>query len=70
MPIMNGFEATRLIRIEEQKHGTHIPIIALTAHIDPELASNMFQYGMDLHLSFLLGLLFIFCFVFVRMSIK
>jgi CheY-like chemotaxis protein len=32
MPEMDGHEATRAIRAEEEKTGTHVPIIALTAH--------------------------------------
>ncbi|MBZ5610578.1 MAG: response regulator [Acidobacteriia bacterium] len=32
MPGMNGYEATRAIRAEEQQSGGHIPIVALTAH--------------------------------------
>ncbi|HUA00509.1 MAG TPA: response regulator [Candidatus Aquilonibacter sp.] len=32
MPVMDGFEAIRLIRMKEQTTGAHIPIVALTAH--------------------------------------
>jgi CheY-like chemotaxis protein len=32
MPEMDGFEATRCIRRQEQPSGAHIPIIAMTAH--------------------------------------
>ncbi|KAJ0978916.1 hypothetical protein J5N97_014390 [Dioscorea zingiberensis] len=32
MPIMDGYEATRQIRMEEKQYGCHILIIALTAH--------------------------------------
>jgi PAS domain S-box-containing protein len=32
MPIMGGFEAIRGIRSKEQRTGTHLPIIAVTAH--------------------------------------
>src|SRR5436305_2319027 len=31
MPDMDGFEATRMIRVAEQATGRHVPIIALTA---------------------------------------
>ncbi|EEF49952.1 histidine kinase 1 plant, putative [Ricinus communis] len=51
MPVMNGYEATRLIRIEERKHDVHIPIIALTAHAMPEEASKSIDAGMDFHLN-------------------
>ena len=32
MPVMDGFEAIRAIRTKEHSTGTHLPIIALTAH--------------------------------------
>jgi PAS domain S-box-containing protein len=32
MPVMGGFEAIRGIRSKEQRTGTHLPIIAVTAH--------------------------------------
>ena len=32
MPVMDGLEATRLIRAKERATGGHIPIVALTAH--------------------------------------
>ncbi|KAK8497565.1 hypothetical protein V6N13_002968 [Hibiscus sabdariffa] len=47
MSEMDGYEATRLIRIEEEKYGVHIPIIALTAHTSGEEA---LEAGMDSHL--------------------
>ncbi|KAF7142400.1 hypothetical protein RHSIM_Rhsim05G0132900 [Rhododendron simsii] len=50
MPIMNGYEATKLIRMEEQHYGIHIPIIALTAHAMAEEASKTMRAGMDFHL--------------------
>lgn len=51
MPIMNGYEATKLIRMEEQHYGIHIPIIALTAHAMAEDASKTMRAGMDFHLT-------------------
>ncbi|KAE8703581.1 Detected protein of unknown function [Hibiscus syriacus] len=44
---LDGYEATRLIRTEEEKYGVHIPIIVLTAHTDGEEAV---ETGMDAHL--------------------
>ncbi|KAJ8529604.1 hypothetical protein K7X08_036439 [Anisodus acutangulus] len=39
MPRMNGYQATRLIRKEEKRHGIYIPIIALTGHnMDDEMS--------------------------------
>ncbi len=50
MPVMDGFEATRRIRMAEPP-GTHIPIIALTANAmrEDELACR--EAGMDGHLA-------------------
>ena len=36
LPGMNGYEITRRIRSQELSKGTHIPIIALTAHADSQ----------------------------------
>lgn len=44
MPVMDGFQATRIIR-EELK--SDIPIIALTAHALPEQIKSFFECGMD-----------------------
>ncbi|XP_019255633.1 PREDICTED: histidine kinase CKI1 [Nicotiana attenuata] len=52
MPVMSGYEATRLIRVEEKKHGSHIPIIALTAHtMDDKMKLLIKDAGMDFHLT-------------------
>jgi len=49
MPVMNGWEATAAIRARERESGSHLPIIAMTAHamqddIDRCLASGMDSY--------------------------
>ncbi|KAF5732396.1 histidine kinase CKI1 [Tripterygium wilfordii] len=50
MPTMNGYEATRQIRKEEEKYGIHIPIIALTAHTAGEVGKMIEAAGMDVYL--------------------
>ncbi|KAL0384765.1 UNVERIFIED_CONTAM: putative histidine kinase [Sesamum radiatum] len=50
MPVMDGFEATRLIRQEEKVHGIHTPIIALTAYETTEEIGWTIEAGMDHHL--------------------
>jgi CheY-like chemotaxis protein/HPt (histidine-containing phosphotransfer) domain-containing protein len=51
MPVMGGVEATRRIREEEQKTGSHIPIIAITAHAMSGDAEKYLQSGMDGYVS-------------------
>ncbi|TVU12299.1 hypothetical protein EJB05_45936, partial [Eragrostis curvula] len=51
MPIMDGYEATKLIREEEKSYGIHTPIIALTAHTIEEDLQKAIDAGMDLHLT-------------------
>ncbi|KAI9187107.1 hypothetical protein LWI28_024442 [Acer negundo] len=51
MPVMDGYEATRLIRKEEKHYSVHIPIIALTSHGIGEEASKIAEAGMDFHLT-------------------
>ncbi|GAV87479.1 Response_reg domain-containing protein/HisKA domain-containing protein/HATPase_c domain-containing protein, partial [Cephalotus follicularis] len=51
MPIMNGFEATRLIRMEAERYDFHIPIIGLTGHTTPEETRKIVEAGMDFHLT-------------------
>lgn len=50
MPVMDGYEATRRIRSEEEYYGVHVPIIALTAHTAGEETHMIIQAGMDVHL--------------------
>ena len=47
MPILDGLEATRLIRENEQKTGKHVPIIALTARAMQEDKNRCLDAGMD-----------------------
>jgi len=51
MPVMGGVEATRWIREEERKTGSHIPIIAVTAHAMAGDAEKYLQHGMDGYVS-------------------
>lgn len=51
MPLMSGFEATRVIRTREQVTGTHIPIIALTANVVGEVREECQEAGMDDYVS-------------------
>jgi CheY-like chemotaxis protein len=47
MPLLDGLQVTRAIRVKEQKRGEHIPIIALTAHATREDREECLQAGMD-----------------------
>ena len=47
MPLMNGFEATSLIRAEQEKTGRRVPIVALTAHALQEDRIRCIEAGMD-----------------------
>jgi CheY-like chemotaxis protein len=47
MPELNGFEATKLIRDREQTTGTHIPILAMTAHAMKGDKEKCLEAGMD-----------------------
>ncbi|MCG8315033.1 MAG: response regulator, partial [Pseudomonadales bacterium] len=49
MPVMNGYEATRLIREKEQFSGQHTPIIALTASAMESDRRRCLEAGMDAH---------------------
>lgn len=47
MPVLDGFEATRRIRKEEEKNGRRTPVIALTAEAQPGENSPYREAGMD-----------------------
>jgi len=47
MPEMDGIAATAAIRMHEQEHGFHTPIIALTAHALNEDRSRLLDQGFD-----------------------
>jgi PAS domain S-box-containing protein len=47
MPDMDGYEATREIRLREDGTLSHLPIMALTGHTSDEEAQKCFQAGMD-----------------------
>jgi two-component system sensor histidine kinase/response regulator len=51
MPVLNGLEATRLIRKRERVSGRHIPIIAMTAYAMKEDKNKCLKAGMDGYLS-------------------
>lgn len=47
MPVMNGIEATLIIRKAEKKTGSYIPIIAMTANAFASDKEKCFDVGMD-----------------------
>lgn len=51
MPIMDGFEVTKIIREKERYTGEHIPIIALTAHAMKGDREKCLQAGMDSYIA-------------------
>jgi len=51
MPIMDGFEATRKIRMLGEKYRSRIPIVAMTANAFEEDRKAALDAGMDEHIS-------------------
>ena len=51
MPVMNGLEATKVIRSLDRADAKEIPIIALTANAFDEDVQRSLQAGMNAHLS-------------------
>jgi CheY-like chemotaxis protein/HPt (histidine-containing phosphotransfer) domain-containing protein len=51
MPEMGGFEATAAIRALEEKDGSHVPIIAMTAHAMKGDRERCLDAGMDEYLT-------------------
>lgn len=51
MPVMDGFEATRQIRLQEMNAGRHIPIIAMTANVMKGDRERCINSGMDDYLA-------------------
>lgn len=51
MPKMDGFQCTREIRKLEKSMGFRIPIIAVTACVEPEYRTRCLEAGMDDYLA-------------------
>ena len=51
MPNLNGYEATRQIRLLEDENKAKIPVIAMTANAFDEDKKIALEAGMDEHIS-------------------
>lgn len=51
MPVLNGYEATEIIRKTEERTGNHTPIIALTANALSKDEERCYSAGMDDYIS-------------------
>ncbi len=51
MPVMDGLQATRRIRQQELLTGRHLPILAMTANVMTQDASECLLAGMDAHIA-------------------
>lgn len=51
MPVMDGYQATEVIRKGEHPEGKTIPIIAMTANAFSEDVSRAISHGLNDHIS-------------------
>lgn len=51
MPVMDGYEAARVIRLQERPDAQSIPIIAMTADVFEENIKQCLDAGMDAHIA-------------------
>ena len=51
MPVMNGYEATRTIRLLPRKDVKDLPIIAMTANAFEDDKETAFKCGMNAHIA-------------------
>lgn len=51
MPVLNGYEATKIIRKLEAEKGIHTPIVALTAYAMKSDKDSCIEAGMDDYIS-------------------
>ena len=51
MPVMNGYEATKAIRMQPREDASEIPIIAMTANAFAEDVKDALSAGMNAHVA-------------------